>query len=471
MRRLFLLLTAVLLLVFALTSCGGGGSAGGDTPSASPLYYANWWCTTNQCSSVMGGNSGSAGPFISLNACEQWRQNYILTSVCETSPGGGSSDLTPPTISSSNPSNGTTGVAVNTAISVTFSEAMDPASVTGTSFTVMTGSTAVPGSVNYSGTTATFTPTGSLAYSTSYTATVTTGAKDLAGNALAANYVWNFNTGTASDTTPPMISSTSPASGATGVGVNTAISVTFSEAMDPASVTGTSFTVMTGSTAVPGSVNYSGTTATFTPTGSLAYSTSYTATVTTGAKDLAGNALASNHAWGFGTTTAPPPTKHYIFITSLSYDGDLKSAGGGSTGLEGADKICANHAAGGALGGTWKAWLSDSTTNAIDRINDVGPWYLVGTDTVVFNNKANLATVPLIYIYISELGIAPPLYTNAWTGTLTGGTKSTDLCADWTNNTLSVRGLRGYVYLVTTNWTQSASPTCNSTEHLYCIQQ
>jgi len=364
MRRLFLLLTAVLLLVFALTSCGGGGSAGGDTPSASPLYYANWWCTTNQCSSVMGGNSGSAGPFISLNACEQWRQNYILTSVCETSPGGGSSDLTPPTISSSNPSNGTTGVAVNTAISVTFSEAMDPASVTGTSFTVMTGSTAVPGSVNYSGTTATFTPTGSLAYSTSYTATVTTGAKDLAGNALA-----------------------------------------------------------------------------------------------------------SNHAWGFGTTTAPPPTKHYIFITSLSYDGDLKSAGGGSTGLEGADKICANHAAGGALGGTWKAWLSDSTTNAIDRINDVGPWYLVGTDTVVFNNKANLATVPLIYIYISELGIAPPLYTNAWTGTLTGGTKSTDLCADWTNNTLSVRGLRGYVYLVTTNWTQSASPTCNSTEHLYCIQQ
>ena len=194
MRRLFLLLTAVLLLVFALTSCGGGGSAGGDTPSASPLYYANWWCTTNQCSSVMGGNSGSAGPFISLNACEQWRQNYILTSVCETSPGGGSSDLTPPTISSSNPSNGTTGVAVNTAISATFSEAMDSSTINTTTFTVKAGSTAVPGTVSYSGNTATFTPTGSLAYSTSYTATVTTGANDAAGNALASNYVWTFTT-------------------------------------------------------------------------------------------------------------------------------------------------------------------------------------------------------------------------------------------------------------------------------------
>lgn len=369
MRRLILSLSVVFMLLVTLTSCGGGGSAsgepsGGSSSSGGSLYYANWWCTTNQCSSVMGGNSGSAGPFPSLNECEQWRQTYILTSTCETSPRGGSSDLIPPTISSSSPSNGTTGVAVNTAISATFSEAMDASTVTGATFTVRTGQTDVPGIINYSGTTATFTPNSSLGYSTTYNATVTTAAKDLAGNALA-----------------------------------------------------------------------------------------------------------SDHVWSFTTATAPSPTKHYIFLTSLSYDGDLRSAGGGSTGLEGADKICANHAAGGALGGTWKAWLSDSSTDAIDRINDVGPWYLVGTDTVVFNNKANLTTLPLTWIHITELGIEPALYTNAWTGTLTGGNKSIDLCADWTSNNIGVRGLTGYVYLGTTNWTQSSNPACSSKWHLYCIQQ
>jgi hypothetical protein len=53
----------------------------------------------------------------------------------------------------------------------------------------------VAGAVAYSGTTATFTSTAPLQASTAYVATVTTGAKDLAGNALAANVVLNFTTG------------------------------------------------------------------------------------------------------------------------------------------------------------------------------------------------------------------------------------------------------------------------------------
>ena len=73
---------------------------------------------------------------------------------------------------------------------------MTAATITGATFSVKTGPTDVPGTVDYSGTTATFTPTGNLVYSTTYTATVTTGAKDLAGNALASKYVWNFTTGT-----------------------------------------------------------------------------------------------------------------------------------------------------------------------------------------------------------------------------------------------------------------------------------
>jgi Protein of unknown function (DUF1566)/Bacterial Ig-like domain len=59
---------------------------------------------------------------------------------------------------------------------------------------------------------------------------------------------------------------------------------------------------------VTGTVDYSGTTATFTPSGNLAYSTTYTATIaggTTGVKDAAGNALASNYTWSFTTTPVP----------------------------------------------------------------------------------------------------------------------------------------------------------------------
>ena len=80
---------------------------------------------------------------------------------------------------------------------------MDASTLTTATFTLSSGSGPVTGTVGYSGTTATFTPSASLTGTTIYTATITTGAKDAAGNALAANYVWSFTTGTAPDTTPP----------------------------------------------------------------------------------------------------------------------------------------------------------------------------------------------------------------------------------------------------------------------------
>ena len=110
-----------------------------------------------------------------------------------------------------------------------------------------------------------------------------------------------------SDVTPPSILSVSPVSGATDVALSSPVTVTFSEAMDNTTVTGATFTVTAGGTPVPGTVGYSGTTATFTPTGNWNYSTSYAATVTTGAEDLAGNAIVSDYAWGF-TTVAPAGT-------------------------------------------------------------------------------------------------------------------------------------------------------------------
>ena len=106
----------------------------------------------------------------------------------------------PPTVASTDPLNNVTGVARNTTIAFTFSEAMNPLTLNNTTFTLKQGTTAVPGTVTYSGTTATFTPTNPLAAATVYTATVTTGAKNLAGNGLAANSVWSFTTGGSTST-------------------------------------------------------------------------------------------------------------------------------------------------------------------------------------------------------------------------------------------------------------------------------
>ena len=210
-------------------------------------------------------------------------------------------DTTAPTVTFTSPAVGATGVPINTKVLATFSEAMDPSTITASTFTLKRGTTSVAGTVSYTGVTATFAPSSNLAASAAHTATITTGAKDLAGNALAANFVWGFTTGALPDTIPPLVTFTSPLDTATGVAVNANILATFSEAMDPLTVTTSTFTLKQGTTPVSGLVSYAGLTATFNPASNLTATTVYTATITTGVKDLAGNALAANFVWGFTT--------------------------------------------------------------------------------------------------------------------------------------------------------------------------
>jgi hypothetical protein len=165
----------------------------------------------------------------------------------------------------------------------------------------MNGSTNIAGTVNYAGLIATFTPAVNLSNNTLYTATVTTGAKDLTGNSLAINKVWSFTTGSGPDLASPVVNSKDPIGSSTGVARNKVISINFSEAMDPSTITTSSFTLKEGTNSVSGTVAYSGTTGTFLPTAILAPGKVYTATITTEAKDLAGNRLAANTEWSFTT--------------------------------------------------------------------------------------------------------------------------------------------------------------------------
>jgi hypothetical protein len=211
-------------------------------------------------------------------------------------------DTTAPTVISTVPVDAATGVAVSANITATFSEGMDAATITATTFTLKQGSAAVAGSVTYSGTTATFNPTANLANSTVYTATITTGAKDAAGNAMAAAEVWTFTTAAPPDMTAPTAVSTFPVDSATGVAVNSIIAATFGEPMNAATIVAANFSVTNGG-AVPGTVTYDigNMKAIFAPSVLLAENTTYTATVTTVAADISGNTLVADKIWTFTT--------------------------------------------------------------------------------------------------------------------------------------------------------------------------
>ena len=218
---------------------------------------------------------------------------------------GPTPDVTRPSVTLTVPADDATGVALGGAIEAVFTEPMDPGTINVANFTVQEADTRITGTVTYTGVTATFHPSMPLSPDTVYSAVVTTGAQDLAGNALARNYVWNFLTGLAADTTRPTVVSTIPADLATNVALNSNLTVTFDEAMDPLTLTSASFTLLDGATVLAGIVTSIGATATLDPTLDLTPSTTYTATITTAATDLAGNALLTAHVWTFTTGAAP----------------------------------------------------------------------------------------------------------------------------------------------------------------------
>ena len=388
-------------------------TAGFSTVMAPTTINATTFTLTGPAGVAVVGAVSYSGTTATFTPAASLAANTLYTATITTGakdPGGNplaanfvwSFTTGPPTVISTVPANNATGVPVNTVVTATFSEAMNAATINGATFTLAgPGATAVTGLVTYAGATATFTPSAVLAANTLYTATITTGAMDPAGVPLAANFVWTFTTAP-----PPTVVSTVPAAGATAVPVNTLVSATFSEAMNPATITGTTFTVTgPGATAVAGVVTFTGSTATFTPTTALPNSTLFTATITTGAKDNAGAPLAANFVWTFTTIAAAP--------TVIS-------------------TIPANGAVGVALGTTVSATFSeamDTTTLTASTFSLTGPGTTPVTGTVTASG--NTATFTPAAALTSNT-----LYTATIT-TAAKNTQGTALAANfvWTFNT------------------------------------
>lgn len=206
-----------------------------------------------------------------------------------------------PVVITSDPIDTATAVPLNQTISATFNMAMDPSTLNNTTFKVNQGINAVAGTISSTGSTVTFVPASTLLPNKIYTVTISTGAKNTLGTAMATPYTSSFTTDMI-----PTVTATDPINNAVNVALNQTVTADFSTIMDVASINTATFTLKEGATTIPGTVSYSGTTASFKPTNVLVLGKIYTATITNGAKSSAGTPLAADYVWNFTTILLPP---------------------------------------------------------------------------------------------------------------------------------------------------------------------
>jgi methionine-rich copper-binding protein CopC len=284
-------------------------------------------------------------------------------------PAGTPIDQTPPTITGTRPDG--SGVPVNTAITVTFSEPVWGANIAlkDSAGTAVQGTTALDAAKKV----LTFTPAQALRHATTYSVEVN-GATDVDGLEVAPR-LWQFTTEV--DVTPPTVTSTEPSADAGNVPLQTAVKVTFSEP-----VTDTVIGVKDGSGAdVPGSVSTDGDKVwTFTPAAPLTWNGTYAVQVS-GAKDASGNMMAP-HSWSFATVTdTAAPTVAQV------------SPAGGATGVSVKTKVVV----------TFSEAVSDAQITAADAagapvLGDIAVDAANTTWTLTFGGPLNAETVHTVNV-------------------------------------------------------------------------
>jgi hypothetical protein len=336
---------------------------------------------------------------------------------------GTSSSSNQPKVISTDPTNGATGVALNKKVTADFNKVMDVTTITTATFILKQGVTVIAGAVTYTGTIAKFSPSSNLSPGMVYTATITTGAKDLSGNPIATNYIWNFTTGAALDNTAPTVISTDPADLATNVLLNKIVTAKFSESMDPSTINSATFTLKQGATTIPGAVSYSGTTASYNPTSSLSSSTTYTATIKVGAMDLAGNSIVSDYIWSFSTGTASGQQ-----TVDLQTAGDfaiLAGAGITNTGL-----TIINGDAGTSPTGTVNGFPPGIVNGSIHAADPIAAQAKIDL-TTAYNDAQGRATGAIsLPGDLSGITLAPGLYSNSSSVMLSAGNVTLDAMGD-----------------------------------------
>jgi len=194
--------------------------------------------------------------------------------------------------------------------------------------------------------------------------------------------------------------------------------------------------------------------------------------------------------------TAAAAVQRHIFVTSVSGNGRLGDwpDAGAATGLAAGDAICRERAAAGGLAnaGTYRAWLSSSTTDAYCHVHGLdgktidddcgglplviyGPWYATSGYLAVTPqlSKLTASTDRATYapIAFDEYGSQVPdesLF--AWTGTHATGDAASNTCNDWISGSVSYKGQFGSALMAGDSWTDANFGSCDNLRRLICVE-
>ena len=172
----------------------------------------------------------------------------------------------------------------------------------------------------------------------------------------------------------------------------------------------------------------------------------------------------------------PVATYKRIFITSGTFTGNLGGASG-------ADSACASAATFASLGGTWKAFLSTSTSSAASRLAHASVPYRLMNGTVVANDWTGLTSGTLLSpVNRDEHGNVITFMNSApfpglvWTGSKYDGTYAGSVnCNNFSTAASGTNGTVGIDNATNAQWTVYLGVTdgssCAGTFSLYCVEQ
>ncbi len=319
-----------------------------------------------------------------------------------------------PVVESTVPNNLALSVPFNQIISVTFNEEINASTINSSTLIISKADgTVVSGAITYSGRTARFTPTNPLSPNTTYTGRITTGVKDVMGNALQTDYLWTFSTGMI---IVPVVNTTDPTNNQINVALNKTITATFSVPMDPLTINNSTFTVKQGTNSIAGAITYSGSTVSFVPTNPLTVNSVYTVTITSGAKSSQGTPLADDYVWNFTTVPVPTVTSTDPFNNAIGVDLNKTLTANFSIAM---DPLTINTTTFTLRQGTTVipgvVLYTGGTTASFNPVNTLNPG-LIYTATITTGAKSS-AGIPLASNYVwnfttSNIVITPPVITS-----------------------------------------------------------
>jgi hypothetical protein len=212
-----------------------------------------------------------------------------------------------PTTSSVSPPDGSKDVPFALSIVINFSEEMQPESINTFSITLNGSSGAVHGTLSLSadGKTATLVPSLALQSFSLYTILVRRTVEDRAGNQMTSDFSSSFLT---IDNIPPRVAGIEPSNGQTQVALSSLATATFSEPINPETVSSSNFQVLKNNSPISGQISFAGsnTKVIFTPA-ALEANLEYSILIKD-VRDIAGNIQQAPFSSSFKTIDTIPPT-------------------------------------------------------------------------------------------------------------------------------------------------------------------